>query len=72
MSIAELVIPVLILIGGLAVTSTSSFARPEYTKKEKKACAFCQVTATSGELNESGKLLQGTQQFSRRLSAEKD
>jgi hypothetical protein len=55
MSVARFIIPGLILIGGLAVTSASSLAKPEYTKKEKKACAFCHVTATSKELNEAGK-----------------
>jgi hypothetical protein len=55
MSVARFVIPALILLGGLAVTSTSSLAKPEYTKREKKACAFCHVTATSRELNEAGK-----------------
>ena len=55
MNIAKFAIPALILISSLAITSTSSFAKPEYTKKEKKACAFCHVTATSKELNEAGK-----------------
>jgi hypothetical protein len=55
MKIVTFVIPALILICGLVIASASSFAKPEYTKKEKKACVFCHVTATSKELNEAGK-----------------
>ena len=51
----KVVAPVVILFGGLVVSSTLSFAKPEYTKKEKKACAYCHVTATSKELNDAGK-----------------
>jgi hypothetical protein len=42
-------------MGGLAVTSTQSFGKAEYTKKEKKGCAVCHVTATSKDLNDAGK-----------------
>jgi hypothetical protein len=45
-------LPALILCGGLAV-STVSYGKPEYTKKEKKACVFCHTN--SKELNEAGK-----------------
>ena len=47
--------PALILAGGLVLTSGLSFAKPEYTKKEKKGCVTCHVTATSKELNVTGK-----------------
>ncbi|MDP2998790.1 MAG: hypothetical protein Q8N47_14990 [Bryobacterales bacterium] len=48
-------VPVLIFVGGLISTTTMSFGKAEYTKKEKKACVFCHVKATSKELNEAGK-----------------
>lgn len=49
------VIPGLILWSGLMVNATLTFGKAEYTKKEKKACAVCHVTATSKELNDAGK-----------------
>jgi len=33
-------------------------AKPEYTKKEGKACTFCHVKAGSKELNDAGKYYQ--------------
>ena len=30
-------------------------AKPEYTKKEKKSCTYCHVSASSKELNDAGK-----------------
>ena len=44
-----------VLLAGVVVSSTFSYAKPEYTKKEKKACKFCHVTAISKELNDAGK-----------------
>lgn len=48
-------VPSSLVLGALLLTSTYSFAKPDYTKKEKKACAFCHTTATSKELNAVGK-----------------
>ena len=48
-------VPVFIFVGGLISTTTLSFGKAEYTKKEKKACVFCHVKAASKELNEAGK-----------------
>jgi hypothetical protein len=48
-------IPAFILLAGVVVSSTLSYAKPEYTKKEKKGCTFCHVTAKSKELNDAGK-----------------
>jgi hypothetical protein len=47
-------IPAFVLALGILVCSTLSFAKPEYTKKEKKGCAYCHVTAKSKDLNEAG------------------
>lgn len=51
----KLAMPAVIFIGGLIAGATLTFAKPEYTKKEKKPCAYCHVTATSKELNAVGK-----------------
>lgn len=40
---------------GVLTISTISSAKVEYTKKEKKACVYCHVTAKSKELNDAGK-----------------
>lgn len=55
MKFAKLAVPALILYTGVILTSSVSFAKPEYTKKEKKPCATCHVTASSKELNDTGK-----------------
>ena len=54
----RIIIPAVIVSAGLILTSTASFAKPEYTKKEKKGCAVCHVTASSKELNAVGKCYQ--------------
>lgn len=50
-------VPAMILAFGM-VASTVSYGKPEDTKKTKKACAYCHVTAKSKELNETGKCYQ--------------
>jgi hypothetical protein len=50
----QLGIPVAILSLG-TMFSTVSFGKPEYTKKEKKACTYCHVKAGSKDLNDAGK-----------------
>jgi hypothetical protein len=42
-----------LILGGLGVTLL--FGKPEYTKKEKKACITCHVKNGSKELNDVGK-----------------
>lgn len=39
----KFVVPAVVLFAGIAVTSTSSYAKPEYVKATKKACAYCHV-----------------------------
>ena len=51
----KIAIPAVILFGGFLVCTTSSYGKAEYTKKEKKTCVTCHVTANSKELNETGK-----------------
>ena len=48
-------VPVAILLGGLFVCTSLSFGKAEYTKKEKKGCAYCHVSAASKDLNAAGK-----------------
>ena len=43
MSIMKFVAPAVVLLAGIAFTSTSSFAKTEYVKATKKACAYCHV-----------------------------
>jgi hypothetical protein len=44
-----------VLAGGLAINTQSSFGKPEYTKKEKKNCAYCHVAQGKKDLNDTGK-----------------
>jgi hypothetical protein len=44
-----------IMIVTFLISSSVSFGKPEYTKKEKKGCAVCHVTAKSKDLNDVGK-----------------
>jgi len=50
----KIAIPALVLALGILVYSNVALAKPEYTKKEKKGCAYCHVTAKTKELNEAG------------------
>ena len=51
----RLALPVAVLMAGLFVTTTTSFGKPEYAKKEKKSCMTCHVAAGKKELNDVGK-----------------
>ena len=55
MRLSKIFIPVAILTFGLTFSLTRSDAKPEYTKKEKKACTYCHVSAKSKDLNDAGK-----------------
>jgi hypothetical protein len=57
MSKLKFVVPAVILAAGfVALTTEVSYAKPEYTKAEKKACTFCHVDAKTKpkELNDAG------------------
>jgi len=47
--------PAAILIGSLLVSSPFSFAKPDYMKKEKKACTYCHIAPSKRDLNDVGK-----------------
>jgi hypothetical protein len=55
MKTIRFIIPALVVATGILLSSSLSFAKPEYTKKEKKPCTTCHVTAKSKDLNEAGK-----------------
>lgn len=55
MKTLKVLVPTAILAAGVLFNSTASFGKAEYTKKEKKGCVVCHVTAKSKELNEVGK-----------------
>lgn len=55
MKLLPLVVSTSVLFTGLLMTSTMTFAKPELTKKEKKPCTACHVSAKSKELNDVGK-----------------
>ena len=43
MSLLKYIVPVIVLVGGVALTSTASYGKAEYVKTTKKTCAFCHV-----------------------------
>jgi hypothetical protein len=43
------------IVGGLILSSPSSFGKTEYTKKEGKGCIYCHVAAGKKDLNDLGK-----------------
>ncbi len=51
----KLAIPVAVLMAGLMVSTSISFGKLDYSKKEKKTCTFCHVKAGSKELGDAGK-----------------
>jgi len=57
MSKIKYAVPATILLGALVVSSTLSFAKPEYMKTTKKACAYCHVDskAKPKDLTDAGK-----------------
>ena len=50
-------LPAGILLGGFLVSTTLSYAKPDYVKLTKKPCAFCHVDskAKPKELTDAGK-----------------
>jgi hypothetical protein len=59
MRILKLVVPTFVLSAGLLITTSTGFAKPEDTKKTKKACTTCHVSAKGGkDLTAAGKYYQ--------------
>ena len=55
MNLLKTLLPVAILLSGLALNLSVGSAKVEYAKKEKKGCTTCHVTAKSADLNDTGK-----------------
>ncbi len=55
MSRLKLILPAIPALAGFLLCTTATYAKKEYTAKEKKACTFCHTKASSKELNEVGK-----------------
>ena len=53
--LVKLAMPSVILAGGFLVSSPFSFAKPDYMKKEQKACTYCHNAPSKKDLNEVGK-----------------
>ena len=46
----------MVMLGGLWITTGTSYAKPEFAKKETKACNFCHANLKDmKELNDAGK-----------------
>ncbi len=54
-SFLKFTIPSALLIAGLGLSSLSTYAKPDYAKKEKKGCTYCHVKAGQKDLNDVGK-----------------
>ncbi|MBI4875073.1 MAG: hypothetical protein HY822_10625 [Acidobacteria bacterium] len=55
MRFLKYIVPAAVFVVGLVFTTTVSFGKVEYSKKEKKACTFCHVKMGSKDLNAAGK-----------------
>lgn len=55
MKVVPLLLSGTVLVLGLVFSASSSFGKPEYTKKEKKACTACHVAMGKKDLNDTGK-----------------
>lgn len=45
----------MVLVFSLIIVASFSLAKPEYSKKEGKNCAYCHVKVGSKDLNDIGK-----------------
>jgi protein-arginine kinase activator protein McsA len=61
MKTLKFMLPGLILIGGLTVSSTAAYGKKEYTAKEKKPCTTCHSnTKDYKQLNKTGECYKGS------------
>lgn len=51
----KIAMPSAILVGSLLLSSPFSFGKPDYMKKEQKACTHCHNAPNKKDLNEVGK-----------------
>lgn len=55
LKILKNLIPAGVLAAGLWMSVCPSYAKPDYSKKEKKGCTYCHVQAGKKDLNDAGK-----------------
>ena len=56
MRFLKVAIPAVVALTGLALSvATTTYAKPEYTKTEKKPCTACHTKMGAKELNDAGK-----------------
>ena len=60
MRMFKVALPAILLSAGFVLCTTASYGKPEYAKKEKKACTFCHGKVEAKEampknLTEAGK-----------------
>lgn len=48
-------VPAAVSMGLFLVCATATFAKKEYTAKEKKACVYCHTGPKTKELNDTGR-----------------
>lgn len=53
--LAKYSLPALLILTGFGLSTRTSYAKPEYSKAEKKGCTFCHVAAGKKDLNDTGK-----------------
>ena len=53
--ILKITVGLAFIVGGLVLSSPSSFGKTEYTKKEGKGCTYCHTAAGKKDLNDLGK-----------------
>jgi len=63
MRVLKLVVPVALAFAGLVISTTATYGKPEYAKKEKKSCTFCHAKVEAKEampknLTDAGKYYQ--------------
>jgi hypothetical protein len=51
----RIAVPSFVLVLGFVLSTTVSFGKSEYAKKEKKTCTYCHTKAGSKDLNDAGK-----------------
>jgi hypothetical protein len=50
----KLAIPAMVLMTGFLVCTTSTYAKPEYSKKTSKNCVYCHTKMGAKDLNATG------------------
>jgi hypothetical protein len=67
----KLLLPAIIAFTGIVASTSATYGKAEYTKKEKKACGVCHTPPNSKELNEAGKYYQKNKTLEGYKGAEK-